>query len=144
MRKPLSIANLVLVMAFMLAVCFGGVYFVRYSILYARVSLAEEQMGEFSQMVSQAKEGSYEEGLDALEQTITHFPSGTKQREGSKLDTIVERARADAVATIVECLRRAAPADLGSEPEVWLKEAEKGRTEAMKKVTGSTTSQALE
>ncbi len=129
MKRPLSISNLVLVMFFMLAVCFGGVYFVRHSILAARVSLAEEQMGIFHDMVAKAKEGSYEDGLEALEYTISYYPSGTKQREGSKLDTIVERARRDAVMAIIEALRRVAPTDLGREPQAWLKKTEETRAE---------------
>ena len=120
MRRPLSIGNLVLVMCFMLAVCVGGVYFVRFSILDVRVSRAAEQLNVFRDMIEKAAQGSYEDGLGALAYTVSYYPSGSKQLKGSRLDTIVEQARQDTVASIIEVLKQKGPADLGPDPQPWL------------------------
>jgi hypothetical protein len=121
MKRPLSIANLIMVMFVTLTVCFGGVYFIRHGLLTVRVAFAEEQLGVFRDMVAKAKGGSQEDCLESLQQTVSYYPSGTKQRKGTKLDTMVEQARRDAVMAIIESLRRVSPTDLGPEPEAWLK-----------------------
>ena len=93
MKRPLSIANLIMVMFVTLAVCFSGVYFIRHGLLTVRVAFAEEQLGVFRDMVAKAKGGSQEDCLESLQQTVSYYPSGTKQRKGTKLDTMVEQAR---------------------------------------------------
>lgn len=54
-----------------------------------------------------------------LEYLVNYYPSGTKQVQGSKLDRIVETARSNAVAVIIEDLRKRTGQDYGNNPTNW-------------------------
>jgi hypothetical protein len=58
-----------------------------------------------------------EEDLQAV---LDHYPSGTKQAHGTKLDWLVENARSNAVREIIIHLRLKTGKDLGSEPSKWI------------------------
>ena len=49
-----------------------------------------------------------------------YYPSGTKPKEGSRLDQIAERCRASAEAGIIQMLREAKGEDLGDDLEHWI------------------------
>jgi hypothetical protein len=55
-----------------------------------------------------------------LRYVISYYPSGSKQRTGSKLDRVVERHRTAVVRDIVAHLRRTTGQDLGEGPEPWI------------------------
>jgi hypothetical protein len=58
---------------------------------------------------------------DALAYTVTYYPSGTKHATGSRLDRMVEQARASAIREIIAELRKKTGEELGDDPEVWIK-----------------------
>jgi hypothetical protein len=85
-----------------------------------RVSFASEQTQIFAEMRAEAVGSGPHEAAQCLEYAVTYYPSGTKQITGSRLDRIVERARDEAVATIIAHLRLATGEDLGNEPGPWI------------------------
>jgi hypothetical protein len=106
-------------MILLLTACCGWLFYesLRNSL---ELAFADEQTEIFSQMESQALRGTPADGRGALEYAINYYPSGTKQRAGSRLDRIVERARSEAITSIVAHLRRTAPVDLGDDPKAWV------------------------
>jgi hypothetical protein len=93
-----------------------------------QLSFADEQTEIFSEMVDKASEAIRREPPDVkaavafLDYTHSYYPSGTKQTSGSRLDRIVERSRSLAELRIVEMLRVATDADLGTDAESWIRE----------------------
>lgn len=70
----------------------------RYFDISIRVALAEEQTQFFDEMVQQAAHRKTVEELAAdIEAIKVYYPSGSKQRVGSHLDRMVERARTAAI-----------------------------------------------
>lgn len=92
--------------------------------LYGRqsleISFAEEQTAIFEEMRSKAVQGSPTTAAECLQYVVAYYPTGSKQQTGSKLDRMVERARARALAEIVAHLRRSTGEDLGEAPEPWI------------------------
>lgn len=91
------------------------------AVLRIEVAFAAEQTAIFEQMRQEALQGDARTAAGCLEYVVNYYPSGTKQRAGSKLDRLVERARALAVADIVAHLRRTTGEDLGDAPEPWVR-----------------------
>ncbi len=89
-----------------------------------RAALASEQTSIFAQMRAEAITGDVTRAAECLEYTVHYYPSGTKQIPGSTLDRIVERARAEAAAAIIDHLRRVTGLDLGDEPQPWIEQVE--------------------
>ena len=48
------------------------------------------------------------------------FQTGSKQIQGSRLDSLVERERSNAVQIIISYLRTKTGEDLGNDPEKWI------------------------
>ena len=59
--------------------------------------------------------------LECLHSVINYYPSGSRIRQGSTVDRVVERARSWAVAKIIDDLRKPTGKDLGDDPQNWLK-----------------------
>jgi hypothetical protein len=121
----MRVSTIVLAVALGVACCLIVLMFVQYAILTARVALAEEQIGIFDEMEARAKLQPYENGVDALQYVVRYYPSGTKQVEGSKLDSVVECCRTRTAQSIIDILRKKSGKDLGPNPEAWIEDIRK-------------------
>ncbi len=74
-----------------------------------------------SQSLSQTPP-NVEGAVSHLVYTHGYYPSGTKQTQGSRLDSIVERFRSVAETRIIKMLRDATGKDLGNSMEDWVAE----------------------
>ena len=96
-------------------------------VLSIHVAFADDQVDIFHQMIAQTSTALSHTPPDTqgavafLEYTHVYYPSGTKQVTGSRLDTIVERARAEAETQIVDMLRDKTDEDLSEDPEAWIR-----------------------
>jgi hypothetical protein len=95
--------------------------------LKIEVAFADEQTRIFEDMRQQAFGGSPSGAAEALAYAVNYYPSGTKQREGSRLDKVVERARASVVRDIVSGLRQKTGENLGEKPEAWIEKYAKNK-----------------
>ena len=100
---------------------FGGYYCYRYNELSLRSKFANEQTKIFDDMRGRALQHEAVEATGYLRYVINYYPPGTKQKKGSPLDLIVERARANAVNDILRHLRSTSEKDLGDDPDAWLR-----------------------
>lgn len=83
---------------------------------------AAEQMQIFEEMRVKALTAESPAAAAAfLDYTVSYYPSGTKHTTGSRLDRMVEQARASAVREIIVELRKKTGEDLGDDPEAWIK-----------------------
>ena len=90
--------------------------------LFLRVTFAEDQTHIFDEMRTKALASNPTEAAQCLEYVVHYYPSGTKQETASRLDRIVERSRARAIADIIAHLRSRTPSDLGPTPEPWIQQ----------------------
>ncbi len=68
-----------------------------------RVAMAEDQIQFFDEVVqSSVQKKSVEEIPSGIEAIRIYYPSGSKQRTGSHLDRMVERARTNAITKLEE------------------------------------------
>src|SRR5690606_33269111 len=66
-----------------------------------RIAFAEEQTHVFREMRDRAAQENDPEAIQGLKQyVLEYYPSGTKQRSGTRLDQIVETTRQDCLDTI--------------------------------------------
>ena len=121
MKRNFSIGLLVL-----LAILLGWQSW-NHARLKIEVAFAEEQTRIFEQMRQQAIEGSPSGAAESLAYVVNYYPSGTKQREGSPLDSVVERMRSCAVRDIISHLRLKTGEDLGEKPEAWIEQYAKNK-----------------
>jgi hypothetical protein len=91
-----------------------------YTVQSLRIRFAEDQTAIFEELRAKAVRGGPRTAAECLAYVVDYYPSGTKQVTGSKLDWLVERARARAVADIVAHLRKTTGEDLGDAPERWI------------------------
>jgi hypothetical protein len=88
--------------------------------LVMHVAMADEQIAIFDEMRTQAERSDPAKATDCLGYVVNYYPSGSKQDKGSRLDKIVESARAHAVAAIIADLRKRSGKDLGDDPQRWI------------------------
>ena len=89
--------------------------------LHLRTAFADEQTQIFDDMRMRALQSTAAPDIaGSLEYVVFYYPSGSKQRAGSKLDRVVERHRTAVVRDIVAHLRRTTGQDLGDGPEPWI------------------------
>ena len=72
-------------------------------------------------MTTQALKDGVPDAALCLDYVVNYYPSGTKQKTGSELDQIVERARKNAEDDIIAYLRKNAAEDLGNNSEPCIK-----------------------
>ena len=106
-------------------VCMGllvlcGSLFWSHGSLTIRVALASEQTKIFEEMRKQALTSDPAGAAGCLDYVVSYYPSGSKQETGSRLDRMVEHARALAARDIVAHLRTKTGEDLGDNPEAWI------------------------
>ncbi len=99
----------------------AGYFFIRWTDQLVGIEFAEEQTRIFEDMRRQSRDMTVPEAVRSLNYVVTYYPSGSKQRSGSKLDRIVERARASAIREIIAALRVKTGKDLGDDPAVWIR-----------------------
>lgn len=92
----------------------------KYQWLRVRVAFAEEQIELFEDMRNRALEAEPAKAVGYLDYASGYYPSGTKQEEDTRLDRIVEQARASAVRDIIRDLRIKTGEDLGDDPAAWV------------------------
>jgi hypothetical protein len=83
-----------------------------------RLRFAVGQIQTFEQLKESALSSSEPE--EYLQAILDHYPSGTKQPHGTKLDWLVENARSNAVREIIAHLRQKTGMNMGSEPSKWI------------------------
>lgn len=111
----------VLSAAFVSLLLGAGALLYQYGWLKVEVAFAEEQTEIFEAMRTQARAASdAKTAADCLNYVVNYYPSGSKQQTGSRLDTIVERARAIAKQEIIADLRARTGENLGDDPQVWI------------------------
>ena len=93
---------------------------VGYAPLKLQLMMASEQVHIFEEMRSRALQGSPSDAAGRLEYVVSYYPSVTKQIVGSRLDRLVEQARASVVREILAYLRSKTGEDLGSDAEAWI------------------------
>ena len=93
-KTRLSNGSLVLVglIALLLAILLGWKSW-DYAHLKIEIAFAEEQTRIFDDMLQKVLDASPSGAAEALAYVVNYYPSGTKQRNGSRLDKVVERAR---------------------------------------------------
>lgn len=111
---------IVLSVALLLVLALAAKLFWDTGMLQVQVAFASEQTGIFDSMRTQALSSDAAGAAGSLEYVVHYYPSGTKQVAGSRLDGVVERARADAVRAIIAHLRTKTGEDLGDDPEKWI------------------------
>jgi hypothetical protein len=116
----------VVLVALLLAILLGWQSW-HHARLKIEVAFAEEQTRIFEDMHKQAIGGSPAGAAEALAYVVNYFPTGTKQREGSRLDKVVERMRASVVRDIISELRQKTGEDLGAKPEAWIEKYAKNK-----------------
>ncbi len=122
MSNP-ALKRLVIVLGALCAVLFvcSGFLFWSYGYLHLQAAFADAQTQIFDEMRTQALQSSAPPDIaGSLEYVVTYYPSGSKQRAGSKLDRVVERHRTAVVRDIVAHLRSSTGQDLGESPEPWI------------------------
>jgi len=112
-----------LILGLLAAVLFLGCIILvwQYGWQHIEIMFADEQTSIFDEMRTQAEQvTSVDEIVGSLQYVVHYYPSGTKQRPGTRLDRIVERHRAAVVRAILVHLRQVTGQDLGDDPELWI------------------------
>jgi hypothetical protein len=121
----MSIAGYKRLTIVLVAVCVGllvlcGSLLWSHGWLTIRVAWASEQTKIFDEMRTRALQSDPATAAGCLEYVVGYYPSGSKQKSGSRLDGMVERERALATRDIVAYLRTKTGEDLGESPEAWI------------------------
>lgn len=88
--------------------------------LKLHVVFAMDQIKVFESAMNASRTASVGEVAEYLRVTRDYYPSGTKQKQGSQLDWLVEEIRRMAMGAIINELRHKTSSDLGNEPGVWI------------------------
>ena len=115
-----------LVIALVVVLLIAGACSAWHAILSIHIAFADDQTRVFEEMVDRASAAlstsppDVTTAIGSLKYLHYHYPSGTKQVVGSRLEQIVERSRHIAEKRIMDMLRVATGDDLGDDPEAWL------------------------
>ncbi len=121
MKKSFSDSLIVLVafVALLLVILLGWQSW-NHARLKIEIAFAEEQTKIFDSMREKAIQADARGAAGFLEYAVNYYPSGSKQRSGSRLDKILERMRSYAVRDIISHLRQKTGEDLGEKPKAWI------------------------
>ena len=114
-KQKLVTGSIFLLMAFII----GSLFWELFKIKYA-VASAVDQIEIYDSMALQSNNATVEDIISHLELTVKYYPTGTKQKTGSRLDKIVENNRAKSIEKIIEILKTKTKDNLGSDPEIWI------------------------
>lgn len=93
------------------------------AILRVRVVMADGDTNIHAQMVDDARATKDPvKAAQCLSYLVNHYPSGSKQVAGSKLDRVVERCRRSSALAIIAHLRVITGKELGDKPEPWIEQ----------------------
>lgn len=95
---------LVIAVIFLFVVTFGWLILLSLN-SYVTTAFAEEQVRIFLEMRNKAASTSTVNAVQCLEYAVNHYPSGTKQKSGSRLDKLVESVRQDVCEQIMTMLK---------------------------------------
>lgn len=112
--------TITLTIAVIILVALSTFLFWNYSWQHIEVAFASEQTRIFEEMRARASESDPAAAAGYLEYAVRYYPSGSKQRTGSRLDLMVERERSAAVRDIITYLRVKTGQDLGTNAEKWI------------------------
>jgi len=113
-------ASIVLGISTLLLIVLYVLLFVAYAPLKLRLAMATEQVEIFDDMRIKAIKASPSEAVGFLSYAANYYPSGTKQVPGSRLDRMVEQARASAVREMIADLKQKTGEDLGTNAQAWI------------------------
>jgi len=88
--------------------------------LQLEATFAEGQTRTFDEARAQALRSDAPGAASFLEYITAYYPSGSKQRIGSHMDSVVERHRNLVIHDIIQYLRQKTGEDLGDNPEAWI------------------------
>lgn len=117
-ERTLARLAMILLISVQICVIFGLLY--SHAALSLQISFADDQISMFEQMRTEALEAETKIAVCKLEYVVSYYPSGTKQRAGSRLDGLVERARQTAIRDIITHLRSKTRKDFGDDPGNWV------------------------
>lgn len=124
-KRPMSTSGYKRLAGILAALCaLLAIFCISLCILYAplklRVAFASEQVYIFDEMRDKALHLEAAGAAGCLEYVVGYYPSGTKQVSGSRLDRMVESARARSINDILAYLRSKTGEDLGADPQSWI------------------------
>ena len=112
--------TITLTIAVIVLIALSTFLFWKHSWQHIEVVFASEQTKIFEEMRARALESDPAAAAGYLEYAVRYYPTGSKQRTGSRLDIMVERERATAVRDIITYLRVKSGQDLGTSAEKWI------------------------
>jgi predicted phosphohydrolase len=115
----LKASNIILTLAVLLLVA-ASVMTYRYGKLTLQIAMADDQVKIFESMRLKALASSPLEAAECLLYVQNYYPSGSKQVAGSRIDQVVEAARASAMREITSHLRFKTTKDFGNDPLKWI------------------------
>lgn len=102
-------------------VALAGYWFGRHGRLHVPAALAEEQTRMFEECRTKAFQSKHpEEIVELIRSAQSYYPSGFRQKNGSHLDGMVERARRLAVDDMIRHLTLTTGLELGNDPQSWI------------------------
>jgi ABC-type phosphate/phosphonate transport system permease subunit len=123
----MSAKRSIVILGFVLLLFILGWQSWNYARLHLEVVFAEDQTQIFDDMRQKALQTDAIGAAESLEYVVNYYPSGSKQRTGSRLDKVVERERASVTHDIISYLRQKTGEDLGENPEAWIKKYAKDK-----------------
>jgi len=93
----------------------------RHGMLKLQIAMADEQVKVFELMRLKALASTPLEAAESMLYVQNYYPSGGKQSPGSRMDQIVEAARAGVIREIANHLRSKTAHDFGNDPAKWIK-----------------------
>ena len=108
-----------LVVCFLLLILCGWLFW-ELGLQTVHIALASEQTVIFEEMRIKALQCEPAGAVAFLEYAVDYYPSGTKQKSGSRLDRMVEQSRSATTREIISYLRSKTGQDLGEDPQVWI------------------------
>lgn len=109
-----------LALAALLLLLGGGVVTYQYGKLKLQIAMADEQVEIFESMRLKAEASTPVEAAECMLYVQNYYPSGSKQVIGSRLDRVVELARASAMREIASHLRYKTKKDIRDDPAKWI------------------------
>jgi hypothetical protein len=113
--------KLTLVILFILLSGYSAILTFQYLEQYLQVCFAEEQIKIFFRLKKDiySSEKNAEIALK-LAYLVDYYPSGTKQKKGSRLDILVENTRKNVIEDILAFLKNKTGKNFGANPKIWI------------------------
>ena len=113
-----SYKNSILVIILALVALF---FCAKYMLLRGDIAYADRQVEVFCGVAQSARlDKDTDELFGKLNYLVNHYPSGSRFKSGSRIDSVIECVRGMSIDVIVDRLRIVAPEDLGENKDSWL------------------------